>query len=73
MSHKSHVTNTSTLILHFHLRGIRIDNLAPQFIEMALREYLQPPKLRIINQMYDFTHNIDDHAKNVKEWTPAVT
>lgn len=73
MSQKSHVSNTSTLILHFFLKGIRIDNLAPYVVELVLREYLEPRKLRIINQMYDFTDNIDDHAANVKEWVRAVT
>lgn len=73
MSQKSHVSNTSTLILHFFLKGIRIDNLAPYVVELVLREYLEPRKLCIINQMYDFTDNIDDHADNVKEWVQAVT
>ncbi|KAF7967229.1 hypothetical protein HWV62_35107 [Athelia sp. TMB] len=72
MSKTAHVSNKSTLILHFYLEGIRNASLPPYLVELTLREYLTPSSLRLIAQKYNFTDGIEEHAANVNTWAEAV-
>ncbi|KZP23225.1 hypothetical protein FIBSPDRAFT_889841 [Athelia psychrophila] len=72
LGRRAHVSNTSTLILHFCLEGLQNPSLPPHLLNLSLQEYLTPPLLRLLEQRYDFTEGVDEHTANVKEWVRDV-
>ncbi|KAF7983529.1 hypothetical protein HWV62_21084 [Athelia sp. TMB] len=72
LARNSHVSNSSTLILHFHLPGLARPSLPSRLIEFVLREYLDPCSLRIIEVPYDFSDGFDSHAARAEECVAAI-
>ncbi|KZP12665.1 hypothetical protein FIBSPDRAFT_898039 [Athelia psychrophila] len=72
LSRNSHVSNASTLILHFCLDGLQSQSLPPYLLELVLKEYLDPAQLKLIEQAYDFTDGIDEHEASVNEWVQTI-